>query len=97
MKHREWLQMKLDDLAMNQVARIEASLPLSVAGNPSTVQEGVITDNSVGNVSLPLSVAGNPSTVQEGMITDNDNAVGNNNAFPQLYDSVGNNNTLPPL
>jgi len=96
-KHREWLQMKLDDLAMNQVARIEVSLPLSVVGNPSTVQEGVITDNSVGNVSLPLSVVGNPSTVQEGVITDNDNAVGNNNTFPQLYDSVGNNNTLPPL
>jgi len=53
------------------------SLPLSVAGNPSTVQENVITDNnndkSVGDESMPLSVAGNPSTVQENVITDNNN------------------------
>jgi len=76
-KHREWVQIKLDDLGVKQVARIDDSLPLSVAGNPSTVQENVITDNnndkSVGDESMPLSVAGNPSTVQENVITDNNN------------------------
>jgi predicted negative regulator of RcsB-dependent stress response len=38
MKHREWVQMKLDDLGMEQVGRIQGNMPLSVAGNPSTVQ-----------------------------------------------------------
>jgi len=59
LKHREWVQMKRDDLGPKK--EVPINMPLSANGNSSTTQESVLT--------TPLPAQGNPSTAQEIVLT----------------------------
>lgn len=61
-QHREWVQMKRDDLGLEKVERIEAKKPFfSESGNPSTAQDDSLT------ITEPAPAT--PSTTQENNLT----------------------------
>ena len=63
-KHRELVQMKLDDLGVEKAARIEAPTPKAALGNPNTQSEEVLT------ITEPTASAlGNPNTQSEEVLT----------------------------
>jgi predicted negative regulator of RcsB-dependent stress response len=75
-QHREWVQMKRDDLGPKK--EVPISPPLSTNGHSSTTQESVLITNipALGNPSTaqeivltPIPVQGNPSTAQEIVLT----------------------------
>jgi predicted negative regulator of RcsB-dependent stress response len=57
-QHREWVQMKRDDLGPKK--EVPINTPLSANGNSSTTQEIILA---------PIPVQGNPSTVEEIVLT----------------------------
>ncbi|MDM8558991.1 tetratricopeptide repeat protein [Candidatus Parabeggiatoa sp. HSG14] len=59
-EHREWVQIKLDNLGMIIDPPIEIRAPESATGNPNTAQDNTLTIDSE-----PLSVAANPSTITQ--------------------------------
>ena len=69
-KHREWLQMKLEDLGADKETLIEAIPPLSAIGNPTTAPEETVTvTEPARSEESPEDAVGNPTTAPEETVT----------------------------
>ena len=69
LKHREWLQMKLEDLGGEKETLIEASIPLSAIGNPTTTQDDTVTGTEPTHPDSTQDAIGHPSTTQDDTVT----------------------------
>jgi predicted negative regulator of RcsB-dependent stress response len=61
-KHREWLQMKLDDLGSSKTDRITSQTPLSALATPSTAQADT-------KLTVPAETVATPNTTQVNELT----------------------------